>query len=86
MGNEAGVGEAKNVLILGNNFTGLNAMTDIVLGDNSSNCTVVGSGKESVINTGTNNKIVGMKMKYGGNHIGPAIRDNFRMWHGMRHH
>ena len=73
---------ANNVLVLGNNFTGLNATdADIVLGDNSSNCTVVGNGKESIINTGTNNKIVGMKKKPGGAHIGPTIRDNFHMWH-----
>ena len=78
---------ANNVLVLGNNFTGLNATNaDIVLGDNSSNCTVVGNGKESVIDDGTNNKIVGMKKKPGSHHIGPSIRDNFRMWHGMRNH
>ena len=78
--------KAKNVLVLGNNFAGLNAVTDIVLGENSMNCTVVGNGKESVIDNGTNNKIAGMKKKPGGHHIGPTIRDNFRKWHGMRHH
>jgi hypothetical protein len=82
-----GTGESKNVLILGNNFTGLNATkSEIWFGPNSKNCTVVGNGKESVIDDGTNNKIVGMKMKLGGNHAGPSIRNNFRMWHGIRHH
>jgi len=81
-----GTGESKNELILGNNFTGLSTtIADIVLGENSSNCTVVGNGKESVIDNGTNNRIVGMKKKPGGQ-IGPTIRDNLRMWHGMRHH
>ncbi len=82
-----GPGVAKNALVLGNNFTGLNPATaDIVLGENSMDCTVVGSGKESVIDNGTNNEVVGMKRKTGGNHSGPTIRDNFRMWHRMRHH
>ena len=81
-----GPGVAKNALILGNNFTGLNPATaDIVLGENSMDCTVVGIGKESVIDNGTNNAVVGMKRKTGGNHSGPTIRDNFRMWHGRRH-
>ncbi len=87
MGVEVGIGEAKNILILGNNFTALNASTaDIILGDFSMNCTVVGNGKESVINNGTNNKIVGMKMKPGGGHVGPTIRDNLQMWPRGRHH
>jgi len=82
-----GPGEAKNALILGNNFVGLNAAkADIWFGPESMNCTVVGSGKESVIDEGTNNKIVGMKKKPGGHHIGPAIKDNLRMWHGRGHH
>lgn len=81
-----GTGESKNALILGNNFTGLNATTDIILGENSSHCTVVGNGKDSVLDEGTGNKIVGMKMKPGGGHIGPTIRDNFHMWHRGRHH
>ena len=82
-----GTGEAKNVLILGNNFNGLiSTEADIVLGENSFDCTVVGNGKDDVIDLGTNNKIVGMKMVPGGNHAGPTIRDNFRMMPGMRHH
>ena len=72
---------SENALILGNNLTGLNTTTaDIWLGSGSMNCTVVGSGKESVINEGTNNRITGMNMKPGGGHIGPTIRDNFQMW------
>ena len=82
-----GMGEAKNALILGNNFSGLTTTEgDIVLGENSFDCTLVGNGKESVIDLGTNNKIVGMKMMPGGNHAGPTIRDNFRMMPNMRHH
>lgn len=77
--------KAKNVLVLGNNFTGLNAITNIVLGEQSINCTIVGSGKESIIDDGTNNKIAGMIKKPDG-HIGPTIRDNLRMWRGIRHH
>ena len=79
-------GISKDALILGNNFTGLTPATaDIVLGENSMNCTVVGNGKESIVDNGTGNKIVGMKKHTGGYHAGPTIRDNFRMWHGMRH-
>jgi hypothetical protein len=77
---------AKNVLILGNNFSGLNSTYNIWLGSNSKNCTVVGNGKDSVFDEGTGNKIVGMKNKSGGGHIGPGIRDNFHMWHRGRHH
>jgi hypothetical protein len=84
---ELGTGWAKNALLLGNNFTGLNATTaDIVLGENSKNCTVVGNGKESVVDYGTNNIIVGMKRKPYDQHFGLTIRDNFRMWHRSGHH
>lgn len=86
-GAELGSGESKNVLILGNNFNGLTATeAGIVLGELSSDCTVVGNGKNDVIDLGTNNKIVGMKMVPGGNHAGPTIRDNFRMMPGPGHH
>ena len=79
-GSELGIGESKNTLILGNNFSGLTTSeSDIYLSPLSSNCTVVGNGKDDVIDLGTNNKIVGMKMVPGGNHAGPTIRDNFRM-------
>jgi hypothetical protein len=73
-------------LILGNNFTGLNATYDIWFGANSMDCTVVGNGKDSVLDEGTGNKIVGMKKKPGGGHIGPTIRDNLQMWQRGRHH
>jgi len=80
-----GTGEAKNTLILGNNFSGLAATeADIVLGELSSGCTVVGNGKEDVIDLGTNNTVVGMNKAGGGNHAGPMIRDNIRMMHHMR--
>jgi hypothetical protein len=75
---------SKNALILGNSFFGLSSVYDIVLGESSMDCTVVGNGKESVLDNGTNNKITGMK-KHAGGHFGPAIRDNFRMWHNIRH-
>ena len=78
-------GKANNVLILGNNFAGLNASdANIYLGENSSHCTVVGGGRESVVDLGDFNKIVGMKKIPG--HIGPTIRDNFHMWPRGRHH
>jgi hypothetical protein len=77
-GDALGTDEAENVLILGNNLTGLeSSVADIVLGELSSNCTVVGNG--SVINSGTNNTITGMSMLPGGYHVGHTIRDNFRM-------
>jgi len=78
-------GKANKALILGNNFAGLNAsVANIYLGENSSHCMVVGSGKENVVDLGDFNKIVGMKKIPG--YIGSRIKDNFRMWHGRRHH
>lgn len=85
-GEELGMGSAKNALILGNNFTGFQAISaDIHLGANSSNCTVVGNGKDSVIDEGTGNKIVAMKKKSGGHHPDVSFRNDFRM-HGRGHH
>jgi len=84
-GENLGAGDADNVLILGNNFTGLTSTeADIVLGELSSDCTVVGNGKDDVIDLGTDNKIVGMNKMHGGTHIGPSIRDNFRMMPRMK--
>lgn len=78
---------ADNALLLGNNFSGLGStQADIILGERSKNCTVVGSIKDNVINNGTGNKVIGMKPFHKGYHFGPTIRDNFRMWRGMRHH
>ena len=77
---------ARNVLVLGNNFSGLKASTAaVVLGEKSMNCTVVGIGKEKVIDNGVNNKVTGMKKVPGGHHFGPTIRDNLRMWQGRGH-
>jgi len=78
---------AKNALLLGNNFSGLKA-TDaaVVLGDKTMNCTVIGTGKEKVIDDGINNKVTGMKKVSGGHHFGPLIRDNVRMWRGRGHY
>lgn len=78
---------AKNALILGDNFSGLKAGTAaVVLGEKSMNCTVTGTGKEKVVDLGEGNRVTGMKKVPGGNHFGPAIRDNFRMHRGMRPH
>jgi hypothetical protein len=79
---ESGVGVAKNVLIIGNNYSGLNTtVADIVLGEKSMNCTVVGNGNESVIDNGTDNNITSMKKRPGGHHTNPIISDKFRMMH-----
>ena len=84
-GDELGMDEAENVLILGNNFNGLETLVaDIVMGEMSSNCTVVGNG--SVIDSGTDNTITGMSMRHGGYHAGHSIRDNFRMMPRPGHH
>ena len=77
---------ASNALILGNNFTGLTSTADIFLGEKSSNCTVVGSGKETVVDNGVNNKIVAMHHKTGGHHRGPYYRNNFKTNTPFRHH
>lgn len=80
-----GTGEAENVLILGNNYSGLvSTEADVVLGEVSSNCTVVGNGRDDVIDLGDNNMVVGMKKVNGGTRIGPSIRDNFRIMPGFR--
>ncbi len=78
---------AKNALILGNNFSGLKA-TDaaVFLGDKTTNCTVIGTGKEKVVDDGIDNKVTGMKKVPVGHHFGPLIRDNVRMWRGRGHH
>lgn len=74
---------AKNALVLGNNFSGLKAANAaVVLGEKTMNCTVIGTGKEIVVDDGINNKVTGMKKVPGGHHFGPAIRDNIRMWRG----
>lgn len=79
-------GISKNALILGNNLRGLDAdEAHILLGEKSEGCAVVGNAGETIIDEGTDNKIVGMKMLPGGHHAGQYIRDNFRMWHPARH-
>jgi hypothetical protein len=78
---------AKNALILGNNFRGLNPATAaVVLGEKSMDCTVVGTGNGKVVDDGVNNTITGMKMLPGGLHLGPTIKDNFILRPGMRSH
>ena len=78
---------AKNALILGNNFSSLKPGTAaVVLGEKSMNCTVIGTGKEKVLDLGEGNRVTGMKKVLLGHHLGPAIRDNFRMHRRMRPH
>jgi len=72
---------ANHALLFGNNFSLLESDADIILGDRSKNCTVIGCVKDDVINTGTNNQIKGVKPVNRGYHFGPSIQDNFRMWH-----
>jgi len=77
---------ANNALLLGNNFSALEStQADIILGEKSKNCTVVGSIKDDVINNGTGNKVIGIKPVHKGYHFGQTIRDNFRMWHRLPH-
>ena len=77
---------ASNALILGNNFTGLTSTADIFLGEKSSNCTVVGSGKETVVDNGVNNKIVAMRKMDAGHHRSPYYGNDFRTIHHRRFH
>lgn len=78
---------ADKVLLLGNNFSAVeSSQADIILGEKSKNCTVMGSSKDDVINNGTGNNIIGLKPVHKGYHFGQTIRDNFRMWHGSRNH
>jgi hypothetical protein len=78
---------ASNAMIIGNNFTQLNPTeADIVLGEKSSNCTVLGSGKETVVDNGVNNKIVAMHHKTGGHYRGPYYRNNLNTSAPFRHH
>ena len=66
---------ATNVLILGNNFTGVQSIdADVNLGYLSMNCTVAGQGKGNLIDNGTDNEVTGLNQK-----IGPTIVDNFRI-------
>lgn len=77
---------AKNALVLGNNFSGLKTSSAaVVLGEKSMDCTVIGTGKEVVIDNGINNRITGMKNHNGGYHFGRSIRDNFWMMRSMGH-
>ncbi len=64
---------ADKALLLGNNFSGLGStQADIILGERSKNCTVVGSIKDDVINNGTGNKVIGIKPVHKGYHFGPS--------------
>jgi hypothetical protein len=73
---------ADKVLLLGNNFSGVkSSQADVILGEKSKNCTVIGSVRDEVINNGTNNNVIGLKPVHKGYHFGPTIRKNFRVWH-----
>lgn len=78
---------AKNNLLLGNNFsTASYSDAAILLGANSMNCTVIGSGNATITDLGTGNTITGMKMRPGGHHMGPGIHHNFRNFNRPRGH
>lgn len=67
---------ARNVLLLGNNLVNLESETaDILLGENTTGCTVVGtSARETIVDNGTGNKIVGMSKFEMRNSPAPLIR------------
>lgn len=76
---------AENALIQGNNFSGLQyTEAAVVLGERSMNCRVIGTGKEKVVNNGTDNKITGMKPVPGGHHMGPLKRQHMKMKPDMK--
>ena len=75
---------ANNVLVLGNNFSGLTSTADIFLGEKSSNCTIVGSGKETVVDNGVNNKVAEMRKMSGSHHRAPFHDHDFRALHSRR--
>jgi hypothetical protein len=78
---------ANNALILGNGFKELTAAADILLGEKSSNCKVIGSGKESVVDNGVNNEIVEMHRIHGDHHWTPPSDHHFgHMNEGRRFH
>ncbi len=72
---------ANNILMLGNNMSGLtSSVANIVLAEKTSNCTVAGGNNSgNVIDNGVNNKITGPKKIKSQLHLGGTIRDNYRM-------
>jgi hypothetical protein len=77
---------ASNAMIYFNKTAGLQSSdADIALGEKSTKCTVVGTGSESVIDNGIDNKIKEMKMNPGWHNHGPFIRNDFRTFHRMGH-
>lgn len=72
---------ANNILMLGNNMSGLtSSVANIVLAEKTSNCTVVGGNNSgNVIDNGVNNKITGLNKIKSQLHLGSTIRDNYRM-------
>lgn len=66
---------AENVLVLGNNFSGMeSSIAHVVLGENSMNCTVVGSGQGSSLDNGVDNSVSGLTPR-----IGPSISNNMKI-------
>jgi hypothetical protein len=77
---------ASGATIMGNKFSGfVPSVADIILGEKSSSCTVVGTGKENVVDNGKDNKIVSMQHKPGDYHSRPIDRHNFKPINGIRH-
>jgi hypothetical protein len=72
---------SKNILMLGNNMSGLNSsVANILLAETTGNCTVVGgSNSGTVINNGVDNKVTGAIRKNVPLKVGPSIRDNFKI-------
>jgi hypothetical protein len=72
---------ANNILMLGNNMSGLNSsVANILMAETTENCTVVGgSNSGTVINNGVDNKVTGAIRKNVPLKVGPSIRDNFKI-------
>ena len=78
---------ADNALLHGNNFSLLESdEADILLGERSRNCTVVGGSMDAVIDLGTDNRVIGLKPSHHGYHFGPGIRDYMGKGHGPGEH
>lgn len=76
---------ADNALVLGNNFSLLESeQADIILGERSRNCTVVGGSMDAVIDQGTGNRVIGLKPSHQGYHFGPGIRDHMTKGRGSQ--
>lgn len=77
---------ADNALLIGNNFKGLTSTADILLGEKSANCTVVGTDKESVVDNGVDNTVTGMRKVHGDHHMTTVYGHHFMNFHDRRQH